>query len=146
VPTGALTSNLPLSEFDAQGTVDMAESQLTAEAVALRQLGEDGLHPLLLTLDDSHDLLLQPFAVGAGAPGRTVAGGGAFESCADGPAPKKARSALPRNRRRDRSDAASWTYLARDRFRSPLLSLPRIPYALNWKGFSFGSDCARASG
>jgi len=39
VPTGALTSNLPLSEFNAQGTVDMAESQLTAEAVALRQLG-----------------------------------------------------------------------------------------------------------
>jgi len=39
VPTGALTSNLPESEFNAQGTVDMAESQLTAKAVALRQLG-----------------------------------------------------------------------------------------------------------
>ncbi len=39
VPTGALTSNLPESEFDAQGTVDMAESQLTAKSVALRQLG-----------------------------------------------------------------------------------------------------------
>ncbi len=39
VPTGELTSNLPQSEFDAQGTVDMAESQLTAKAVALRQLG-----------------------------------------------------------------------------------------------------------
>ncbi|HEY7948748.1 MAG TPA: PDZ domain-containing protein [Acidimicrobiales bacterium] len=39
VPTRALTSNLPVSEFDLQGTVDMAESQLTAESVALRQLG-----------------------------------------------------------------------------------------------------------
>ena len=29
----------PESEFDAQGTVDMAESQLTAKSVALRQLG-----------------------------------------------------------------------------------------------------------
>ena len=34
-----LTGNLPVSEFDAQGTVDMEESQLTASAVALRQLG-----------------------------------------------------------------------------------------------------------
>jgi PDZ domain-containing protein len=39
VSTGELTGNLPVSEFDAQGTVDMTESQLTAEAVALRQLG-----------------------------------------------------------------------------------------------------------
>jgi PDZ domain-containing protein len=39
VPTGELTANLPMSEFDAQGTVDMSESQLTAKAVALRQLG-----------------------------------------------------------------------------------------------------------
>ena len=39
VPTGALTSNLPESEFNDQGIVDMAESQLTAKAVALRQLG-----------------------------------------------------------------------------------------------------------
>jgi PDZ domain-containing protein len=39
VSAGALTGNLPVSEFDAQGNVDMAESQLTAEAVALRQLG-----------------------------------------------------------------------------------------------------------
>ncbi len=39
VPTGALTSNLPESEFNLQGTVDMAESQLTAKSVALRQLG-----------------------------------------------------------------------------------------------------------
>ena len=34
-----MTYNLPGSEFDAQGTVDMAESQLTAKSVALRQLG-----------------------------------------------------------------------------------------------------------
>jgi len=39
VPTGEVTYNLPGSEFDAQGTVDMAESQLTAKSVALRQLG-----------------------------------------------------------------------------------------------------------
>ncbi len=34
-----LTADLPVSEYDAQGTVDMSESQLTAESVALRQLG-----------------------------------------------------------------------------------------------------------
>ena len=39
VPTGEVTYNLPGSEFDLQGTVDMAESQLTAKSVALRQLG-----------------------------------------------------------------------------------------------------------
>jgi len=39
VPSDQLTADLPVSEFDAQGTVDMSESQLTAEAVALRQLG-----------------------------------------------------------------------------------------------------------
>ncbi|HML01060.1 MAG TPA: PDZ domain-containing protein [Acidimicrobiales bacterium] len=39
VPTGELTGNLPLSEFNAEGTVDMEESQQTAAAVALRQLG-----------------------------------------------------------------------------------------------------------
>jgi Lon-like protease len=39
VPTGELTYNLPESEFVAQGKVDMAESQLTAKSVALRQLG-----------------------------------------------------------------------------------------------------------
>jgi PDZ domain-containing protein len=39
VPQSELTGNLPVSEFDAQGTVDMEESQLTANAVALRQLG-----------------------------------------------------------------------------------------------------------
>ncbi len=39
VPTGEVTYNLPQSEFDAQGTVDMAQSQLTAKSVALRQLG-----------------------------------------------------------------------------------------------------------
>ena len=41
VSSGALTGNLPVSEFDAQGVVDMSESQLTAQAVALRQLGYD---------------------------------------------------------------------------------------------------------
>jgi Lon-like protease len=39
VPTGEVTYNLPESQFDAQGVVDMAESQLTATSVALRQLG-----------------------------------------------------------------------------------------------------------
>ena len=41
VSAGELTGNLPVSEFDAQGVVDMSESQLSAEAVALRQLGYD---------------------------------------------------------------------------------------------------------
>ncbi|HUC38054.1 MAG TPA: PDZ domain-containing protein [Acidimicrobiales bacterium] len=39
VSSNELTYGLPLSEFDGEGTVDMAESQLTAESVALRQLG-----------------------------------------------------------------------------------------------------------
>ena len=39
VRTGELTGGLPVSEFNLQGTVDMAESQLSAKAVALRQLG-----------------------------------------------------------------------------------------------------------
>src|SRR6202043_3435108 len=39
VPTGEVTYNLPESQFTAQGVVDMAESQLTAKSVALRQLG-----------------------------------------------------------------------------------------------------------
>lgn len=39
VPASALTGGLPASEFSGQGTVDMYEAQLTAEAVALRQLG-----------------------------------------------------------------------------------------------------------
>lgn len=39
VPKTVLTGGLPVSEFDAQGVVDMTESQLSAEAVALRQLG-----------------------------------------------------------------------------------------------------------
>src|SRR5471032_821364 len=39
VKTGQLTGNLPEAEFNDQGTVDMAESQLTAKSVALRQLG-----------------------------------------------------------------------------------------------------------
>ncbi|MGH9030048.1 MAG: PDZ domain-containing protein, partial [Acidimicrobiales bacterium] len=34
-----LTANLPVSEFNDEGTVDMEESELTAESVALRQLG-----------------------------------------------------------------------------------------------------------
>jgi PDZ domain-containing protein len=39
VKTVELTGNLPEAEFNDQGTVDMAESQLTAKSVALRQLG-----------------------------------------------------------------------------------------------------------
>jgi PDZ domain-containing protein len=39
VKTGELTGNLPEAEFNDQGTVDMAESQLTAKSVAFRQLG-----------------------------------------------------------------------------------------------------------
>ncbi|MDA8072313.1 MAG: PDZ domain-containing protein [Actinomycetota bacterium] len=39
VPTSVLTGGLPAREFDLEGTVDMEEAQMTAEAVALRQLG-----------------------------------------------------------------------------------------------------------
>ncbi len=39
IKTSELTGNLPQAEFNDQGTVDMEESQLTAKAVALRQLG-----------------------------------------------------------------------------------------------------------
>ena len=39
VPTGALTGGLPVIEFNLQGVVDMEESQMTAHAVALRELG-----------------------------------------------------------------------------------------------------------
>jgi Lon-like protease len=39
VKTAELTGNLPEAEENEQGTVDMAESQMTAESVALRQLG-----------------------------------------------------------------------------------------------------------
>jgi PDZ domain-containing protein len=39
VKTVDLTGNLPEAEYNAEGTVDMAESQMTADSVALRQLG-----------------------------------------------------------------------------------------------------------
>jgi len=39
VPIDDLTGGLPPSEFGPEGTVEMAEAQATAEAVALRQLG-----------------------------------------------------------------------------------------------------------
>lgn len=39
VSSAQLTADLPVSEFDSEGVVDMAESQLTADSVALRQLG-----------------------------------------------------------------------------------------------------------
>lgn len=39
VRTQDLTCNVPLDQYNAEGDVDMAESQITAEAVALRQLG-----------------------------------------------------------------------------------------------------------
>jgi PDZ domain-containing protein len=39
VKTVELTGNLPEAEENEQGTVDMAESQMTAESVAFRQLG-----------------------------------------------------------------------------------------------------------
>lgn len=39
VKTNDLTCGLPLTQYNGEGNVDMAESQITAEAVALRQLG-----------------------------------------------------------------------------------------------------------
>jgi PDZ domain-containing protein len=39
IRSSELLGSAPVSEFDRQGAVDMAESQLTAKAVALRQLG-----------------------------------------------------------------------------------------------------------
>jgi PDZ domain-containing protein len=37
--SGDVTGGLPDAEYDAEGTIDMAESELTAKSVALRQLG-----------------------------------------------------------------------------------------------------------
>jgi Lon-like protease len=59
VPSGALTANLPVSEFDDQGTVDMEESQMTAHAVALRQLG----YPV-----PEHDVGVTIYVIDPGSP------------------------------------------------------------------------------
>jgi PDZ domain-containing protein len=59
VPAVDLTANLPVSEFDAEGVVDMEESQLTAAAVALRQLG----YPV-----PEHDVGATVYVVDPGSP------------------------------------------------------------------------------
>lgn len=60
VRTADLTGNLPQAEFNAQGTVDMAESQMTAESVALRQLGYSV---------PEHDVGATVYALEPGTPG-----------------------------------------------------------------------------
>jgi Lon-like protease len=59
VPEDELTGNLPVSEFNAEGTVDMEESQLTANAVALRQLG----YPV-----PEHDAGVTVYVIDPGSP------------------------------------------------------------------------------
>jgi PDZ domain-containing protein len=63
VRTAELTGNLPQAEEDEQGTVDMAESQLTANAVALRQLGYRV---------PEHDAGATVYALAPGTPGYKV--------------------------------------------------------------------------
>ncbi|HXQ43796.1 MAG TPA: PDZ domain-containing protein [Acidimicrobiales bacterium] len=60
VRTADLTGNLPEVEFNDQGTVDMAESQMTAESVALRQLGYSV---------PEHDVGATVYALEPGTPG-----------------------------------------------------------------------------
>jgi len=63
VRTDELTGNLPEVEFNDQGTVDMAESQLTAKSVALRQLGYSV---------PEHDVGATVYGVEPGTPGYRV--------------------------------------------------------------------------
>ncbi|HVC70251.1 MAG TPA: PDZ domain-containing protein [Acidimicrobiales bacterium] len=63
VKTSELTGNLPQAEENEQGTVDMAESQLTANAVALRQLGYSV---------PEHDAGATVYAIKPGTPGYKV--------------------------------------------------------------------------
>jgi PDZ domain-containing protein len=60
VKTAELTGNLPEAEENEQGVVDMAESQLTASSVALRQLGYSV---------PEHDAGATVYALQPGAPG-----------------------------------------------------------------------------
>jgi PDZ domain-containing protein len=60
VKTVDLTGNLPEAEFNEEGTVDMAESQMTAQAVALRQLGYSV---------PEHDIGATVYALDPGTPG-----------------------------------------------------------------------------
>jgi Lon-like protease len=60
VKTVDITGGLPAAEYNAQGTVDMAESQLTAEAVSLRQLGYSV---------PEHDVGVTVYALAPGTPG-----------------------------------------------------------------------------
>lgn len=59
VKTQDLTANVPVSEFNPEGTVDMSESQLTAQAVALRQLGYSV---------PEHDVGVCIYVIGPGTP------------------------------------------------------------------------------
>ena len=59
-PPASVTYNLPESQFDAQGIVDMAESQLTAKSVALRQLGYSV---------PEHDAGVTIYVIDPGSPG-----------------------------------------------------------------------------
>jgi len=59
VHTSDLTGGVPVSEFDPEGTVDMEESQLTAESVALRQLGY---------AVPEHDVGVTVYVIGPGTP------------------------------------------------------------------------------
>jgi PDZ domain-containing protein len=59
VSSNELTYGLPVSEFNSEGNVDMEESELTAEAVALRQLGYEV---------PEHDVGVTVYVIDPGSP------------------------------------------------------------------------------
>jgi PDZ domain-containing protein len=92
VSDAELTANLPVSEFNAEGTVDMQESELTAEAVALRQLGYEV---------PEQDVGVTVYVIDPKAPAWHVLRVGDVVSALDGtstPNPQALRSALRAHR------------------------------------------------
>jgi PDZ domain-containing protein len=87
-----LTYGLPVSQFDAEGTVDMEESELTAEAVALRQLGYEV---------PEEDVGVTVYVVDPGSPASRVLKVGDVVSAIDGvptPNPQVLQSVLREHR------------------------------------------------
>jgi PDZ domain-containing protein len=75
VKTVDLTGNLPVAEYNDEGTVDMAESQLTAKSVALRQLGYSV---------PEHDVGVTVYGLEPGTPGYRVLSVGDVITAIDG--------------------------------------------------------------
>jgi PDZ domain-containing protein len=92
VSSSELTANLPVSESDAEGMVDMQESELTAEAVALRQLGYE---------IPEQDVGVTVYVIDPGSPAQHALRVGDVVSAIDGvptPNPQALRSALRAHR------------------------------------------------